>query len=113
MIQYRTLVRINTAQKIKYTFKDQNGAVINLTDYVSAFLEVKRQGDTFDTVDANITNAIGGQVEVSTLVFDTAGVWEIQFYVMDAGGNTVFGEPIRFRAVLNVEDAALNELLPY
>lgn len=113
MIQYRTPVRINTPQFLTYTFTDQNKAPINLSNYITCFMEVKQQGFVFATVAATIQSASSGIVQLSTYTFLSAGVWNVQFYCVDGGGNRLFGEPLQVLTYDNVEDLALTQLLVY
>jgi hypothetical protein len=114
MITYRTPVRNNTPQTITYTFKDQNNNVIDLTNMVSASLELKLQGQVFTTVTATFnTPRTAGGVQVAAYTPVGVGVWTAQFYVTDSGGNKYFGEPIQFTVVPNVEDLAVSQLPGY
>jgi hypothetical protein len=97
-----------------YTFCDQNGSIISLVSYASAWLELKLQGQLYATISATILSpATSGQVEVSSYTFTQLGIWMAQFYVQDGIGNKTYGEPVQFTVVANVDDATLNQILVY
>ncbi len=113
MIQYRIPIRSNVPQLLQYTFKDQSGSPINLSNYVIAALEIELQGTAFLAFGASITNSAAGQVQYSNYTFATTGVWTVQFRVMDIAGNRLYGEPVQFTVVPNVEDMTGSQLLSY
>lgn len=99
---------------ITYTMKDQNGNIINLTPYSSAFMEIKQQGFLVATISATILSPpTMGQVQVASHTFSGIGIWQIQFYVMDNSGNKVYGEPLQFNCVPNEDDLTLNQLAQF
>lgn len=104
-------VRVNNPQTLEYTFKDENGHAIDLTSYTSIALEVKVVGAAFTSKAATFIGKSTGQVSAD-YTFTAIGIWVVQF-VVSAAGDKLFGEPLRFRVVENVEDAGLNELLRY
>ena len=110
MIKYATPVRLNTPQHCLYTFKDQADNVIDLTTYVSVFLEVKRQSGVSSTTPAEFNGPkTGGQVQLPTFTFTQDGTWYLQFYCIDSSENKLFGEPLQVTVVDNLEDLVANQ----
>src|SRR5438105_728378 len=113
-IRYKTPVRNNVPQGLTYTFKDQNNVVIPLTGYVTAWCEFKLQGQVFATVAAIIVNPTSaGNVQVTTWTPIGIGIWDAQFYCVDGSGSKLYGEPIQFQVVANVDDLTLVQLPNY
>ena len=100
-----------------YTFTESNtGAVIPLdTTFVatSVSCEVKRVGDEWDgasdIVAGSIVSATAGTVKVASHTFTQIGYWSYQFYCTNAGGDKLWGEPVVFYVVKNVENLAQKE----
>ena len=123
-VKYQNPVRINMPVEIgPYTFTDENGAIIDLTVNfiaVSISCELKLRGQLYATIVGGIVNGPAGIVNVPSYIFTfpvttpvtTSGIWTYQFYALNAGGQKLWGEPVQFFAVGNVEDAGLNDLLP-
>lgn len=113
-IQYRTPVRLYNYQRLTYTFLDGNNTPIDLSTYSTCAVELKLGGDsTFTTAPAGIPDPTNGVAQLNSVFFAAPGVWTAQFYVADIGGVKLYGEPIQFRVVKNVEDAGIGQLLPY
>lgn len=99
---------MNTRQKLMYTFHDENDEIIDLTNYTTAHLEIKAKGTTVSTITANfVSPKTNGEVEYDAYTFTVEGIWLAQFYVQDVSNNKVFGEPILFKVVENLEDLSL------
>jgi hypothetical protein len=114
VIQYRVPVRNHTPQLLQYQFLDPSGQPIDLGPYASATLEVKLQGQAAVSVPALILSpASQGQVQVASYTFTAVGVWDAQFYAQDNTGNRLYGEPVQFRVVPNLEDLDLAQLPSY
>ena len=114
MIQLVKPVRKNVPQQPKYTFLDENNAIIDLTNYVSAAFEAKVQGAIYSTTVATIVSPPTlGQVLLAFFTFTTTGIWTIQFVCMDVGGGKLYGEPMQLTVIDNVDDMSLQELLTY
>lgn len=112
-VEYRTPVRMNVPQDIRYIFRDPDQVIIDLSAYTSVVLETKLQGAVYSTVTAAFDGAkTTGAVRVASLSFTTAGVWDLQF-VADDGTNKLFGEPVQIKVVRNVENLDLNQLPQY
>ena len=111
MIQYRIPIRNNTPQPLVYTFKDQNQNIIDLTNYVSASVEIKQGGQVLATLAASfVTPKTGGQVKyLPAYTFIGLGPWSVQFFVQDGSGNRVFGDILLITVVPNVEDLGLTQ----
>jgi hypothetical protein len=113
MIQYRKPIRNNSNQQFSYTFKDENGSLVDLSSAVSVYLELKLQGIVFTTVPAVVVSAVAGTVSVASYKLTGLGPWTAQFFAVDFLGTIVPGEPIQFEVVSNVEDLLLDELANY
>lgn len=114
MIQASYPVRANTPQLMSHTFRDQRGVVIDLTNYTGVSLLVKFQGAVYATTPAAFSDKPGGVVQATyTYPSPSFGVWDAQFVCTDASNNKLYGEPIQFRVVPNVDDLALNDLPNY
>jgi hypothetical protein len=114
MIQYPKPVRKTTSEPFIYTFKDENGVVIDLSNAQSLYLELKVQGQLFQTVPASFMGSPPlGTLTAGPTTLPVSGIWTAQFFAVDSLGNRCIGEPIRFRVVDNVEDLALDGLLNY
>jgi len=114
MIQYRKPVRINVPEVLRYTFKDQDNNIIDLTNYATVWLESKLQGQVYSTTASTFINPqTSGQVQLLGFVFPTVGTWNIQFYCVDSMGNKLFGEPLQVMVVPNVENLSLDQLAVY
>ena len=118
-IEFNDPVRINMPVELgPYTFlksKTQGGGIINLTTAfipVSVWCELKRQGAAMVTVSGSIVDGPGGIVHVASYTFTGVGIWQYQFYCLNASGAKLWGEPVQFYAAKNEEDAGLEELLP-
>lgn len=74
-------------------------------------LEVKVVGQAAVTVAGTITDAVAGVVKVDAYTFDTSGVWTAQFFCTDGSGNKLYGEPLQFNVVDNVDNMGLNGTL--
>lgn len=114
MISYRYPIRMKTPQHFLYTFKDQDDNVIDLTAYVSVVLELKFQGAVFASVASSfVSPKTAGVVELASQAFTTPGIWDGQFVCTDGTGLKLFGEPIQFKVVKNIEDLDTSELPIY
>lgn len=114
MKQLRQPVRKRVPQRLEYTFKDGGAAIIALDAYLTANLDVKLNGQLYDTMSASfVAPRSSGKVEKAVYVFDEAGVWQVQFWCETTEGSPLFGEPIEILVVENVEDLSLDELLKY
>jgi hypothetical protein len=109
-------VRANTPQRFEYTFRDQANAVIDISDYDNCYLMVKRQGDAYDPADWMIVaeKDVGtpGKVFYDGFAFGD-GEWVAQFKVQLGTGEAIYGEPLRLKVVLNIEDLAPDDLPEY
>lgn len=114
MIQYRIPVRLNTPQYIQYTFKDETGAVIDLSDFGGVVMQMKLDGQLFASISAAYSfPRTLGQVYMN-YSFAQIGTWAIQFLVQNNQNETeLFGEPVQFRVVPNVENLSLGQLPIY
>ncbi len=112
MQQFATAVRDNVPQAFSYVYYDASGAVIPLTSYTSCTLELKLQGQTWTNTAANITNASAGQVSSAAVLISGVGPWMGQFVCQDADGNLLYGEPVTFEVVENVDEAPVYQILP-
>lgn len=115
-IQYRIPIRRNVPQAIgPYTFKDQNGNIIPLTNYITFNCEVKVQGALYQILAAQLTGLPAtGQVQtINPFAFPSVGTWDVQFVCIDGSGNNLYGEPIQINVVPNVDDLALTQLPVY
>lgn len=113
MIQYRQAVRLNVRQELRYTFKDENGVVIDLTNYISAQLQVKLLGSAWEFVGGDFAAPLtDGRVFCLFQAFTIPGKWCAQFVAEDGTGYRLFGDILTFRVTDNVEDLAIGDL-PY
>lgn len=111
MQQHRYPVRKATPQEVKYTFRDQNGTAIPLTDYVSVLIYVKRQGAVAaEPLEADFLDQDAGSVVYDGLPFTTVGEWAVQFVALDAYDVPLYGEPLRLKVVGNLADLSATEL---
>lgn len=113
MIQEQIPVRLNNPITHSYQFLDQDRTVISLSTYVYVFLEIKLQGQVFQSVSAQFDNQTQGTVKLVSYAYTTTGIWTAQFYCVDGFGNKLWGEPVQFRVVPNVEDLGLSDLAKY
>lgn len=112
MIKLTDKVRLNMPIQIGiYTFKDQDAAVIDLSSYTSVSCQLKCQGQVYATQTASFVSKPAGTVKLTSYSHTVAGIWMAQFYCTDGSGNKLWGEPIRYEVVENIEDASLNEVL--
>jgi hypothetical protein len=113
MIQFRTPVRNKTPQYIQYIFLDVNQTPIDLSTYISCFMEMKLQGVVYGAVQANFISAAAGLVAMPSYSFSGVGVWDIQFNAEDPAGNRIFGDVLQITVVPNVEDLTIEQLAQY
>jgi hypothetical protein len=113
MYEHRPPARINSPIGLDYTYRDQAGQVINLSDYVAVYLSLKRQGSAEETFVAEFD----GSKSLGRVKYDFAylleGVYTAQFVVVDANSKSRWGDPAEIRAVKNVSDLGLDELMQY
>lgn len=113
MKQHRFPVREATPQELEYTFRDADNAVIDLTPYDSVYLLVKLQGSAFDEdewmVEAEFVSKPDGEVRYVGFAFGD-GEWTAQFKCQIGTSNPLYGEPVRFKVVKNVDTLGANEL---
>lgn len=109
MIQYGTKVPNNTPQSLTYTFLDQNKNVLNLSNYVSVWLELKLYGQVYIVVPASFSNQTLGVVTTPFYTFTSPGVWDVQFYCLDGTNNKLYGESLQIVVKPNVDDLALTQ----
>jgi hypothetical protein len=110
MRQHRFPVRMNTPQRLDYTFRDYDNEVIDLSDYTVVYLIVKMQGADQEVVEASFVSKPAGTVRYDGYSFDAAGEWSAQFKAQIGTGDALYGEPIRFKVVPNLDDLADNDL---
>lgn len=114
MIQSQFPVRANTANRLQYTFRDQYGVLIDLTSYIAVSVLVKYQGNLFSSTPATFNSpTTSAVVSLASIAFPFLGIWDVQFFCMDAGGNKLYGDPYQFRVVPNIDDLALTDLPLY
>jgi hypothetical protein len=113
MQQYQVPLRNNNAQVFVYTFKDQSNTVIDLTNAVLAFMEVKLYGQLYATIAATINLPPSAGVVQASYMPTVIGIWTVQFYTVDGLGNKLYGEPLQITVVPNVDDLALSQLAKY
>lgn len=113
MKQNRIPVRRNAAQSLEYTFLDEDGAAVNLSNAQSLYCELKLEGSVYSRVNAALDGPASGGSVTAPFTPDTVGVWTAQFFAEDSLGNRIPGEPVRFKVVKNVEDLGLSELPSY
>jgi hypothetical protein len=112
-------VRVNMPVTIgPYAFRDAvtNLPINLLTDFSvnEVKCELKLGGTSYSVADVltgSIVVAADGTVKVSSHTFTAIGTWMYQFYCTDLSGNKLWGEPVQFEVVKNVEDASTNEIL--
>jgi hypothetical protein len=110
MEQYRHPVRKNNRQNLFYTFRNYDtGARIDLTPYSTVSMDVKLNGELYETVEASFVDKTGGKVGVVTYKFDEVGRWDIQFVCRDGTALELYGTPLQFDVVMNVEDLDLSQ----
>lgn len=113
MIEETFPVRVNSGTTLRYIFRDRDGVIIPLTNYTLVKFVSKVVGGTKAEIAAEFDDKAGGSVFVDDFSFDTTGIWNAQFYCEDAEGVKLYGEPIQFRVVKNVEDLDAEELMIY
>lgn len=113
MIQYRKPIRMNTPQRLEYTFKDYSNTAIDLSAYDSVYVQVKHQGDDVEEEVAAFVSKPDGTVRYVGYTFTQDGEWIIQFRAAIGTGDSLYGEPIRIRVVENADNLDANELLEY
>ncbi len=109
-------VRINCAIKLgTYTYRDAaTRRTINLeVDFVAVSVEchVKAPGMAYTTETGAFVSKPSGMVHVATYTPTVVGVYQYQFFCIDATGNRLPGEPVQFEVFENIEDASVGELL--
>jgi hypothetical protein len=110
MKPYYTPVRINVPQEIDYTFEDQNGVPIPLPNYVTVYLLVKCEGFAAHVDQpATFVNKVTSSTVKATYTFTEVGSTSVQFYCVDADGKDLYGEPLNFRAVKNLNDLVIKD----
>lgn len=113
MKQFRKIVRVGNIVLFKYEFIDQDRVTIDLTPYTTVRLHVKCQGIPYAEVDGEFDGAKTlGKVKCP-YTCETEGIWDAQFVAFTAAGEALYGEIIQFRAAINVNDLALNQLPNY
>lgn len=112
-VKFRTPLRANNYQQFAYTFKDRTEAPIDLSDFASVELQLKMQGAASMTVTADFVNKVLGTVVKDAVRVVKAGVWDAAFVCDDGSGNKLYGEPVQFKVVPNIEDVGPTELLEY
>lgn len=111
MQQFRWPVRKDSPVSFDTAFKNpMTRQAIDLSGYQSVHIEVKKQGGTYDTVDAEFGDRTLGEAFLVGFEFDESGDWTVQFYAVNANGKRVYGEPIRITVADNVRDLAVNDL---
>ena len=110
MILYGGPVRENVPELVRYTFLDENGAIIDLTSYVSVALYIKVQGTLYASIVADfLSPTTAGVVQATGVTFTSAGAWAAQFVCTDASGGKLYGEPIGITVVPNVDNLGINQ----
>lgn len=97
-----------------YTYHDETGSIIDLTNYNPFFLEVKLQGQVYTIAAASVVGSpTSGVVQSALFLVAGIGVWTVQFFAVDAFSNKLPGELLIFTVVPNVDDLALTQLPNY
>jgi hypothetical protein len=112
VIQLREKVRRNSPQYLEYQFCN-NTTPLDLTDYTDARLEAKVQGKYYVLSEAEFMDRVNGKVKVERYKFMWVGVWDIQFFVVNPTGDRVYGEPMQFTVVKNVDDLDLDQITDF
>ena len=95
--------RNRVPQVFTYTFLDQNQQNINLTNYITAVMEVSKKGiQGFTTYTASIIAP--SQVQGESWTPTIPGFYFVQFYVADIDGNRLYGAPFGFQVEANLDD---------
>lgn len=111
MKRFQKPVRASVPQTLTYTFKNADGTPLDLTDFVQFLLQVKLIGQDFEQIAFPLTHVVDsptqGKVQ-SSYIFNIPGTWTAQFVA-----DRVFGDPITFLVVPNVENLTTDELPAY
>lgn len=113
MQQFSFPVRVNTPQVFEYSFTDSSGTPIDLTGYEVVVLELKCQGFVFSMTAAEVVDPSAGKVRKVDQAFTQVGLWIAQFYFVNSSGRRVYGDPVQFKVVKNIDDLDLQELPSY
>lgn len=111
MYHHRLPVRLHTPQTFKYTFRDQDRTVIDLTGYLAVFLLVKKQGTPYATAEAEFDgDRTLGKARYLGYTFLEDGSYSVQFVAIDPAGFKVYGDPALLNVAENIDDLGLDEL---
>jgi hypothetical protein len=109
--QFRWPIRKDSPVSFDTAFKNpMTRAVIDLSGYTSVHVEVKKQDGTYEELEAEFGDQTLGEAFYVGYEFEEAGDWTVQFYVVNASGRRVYGEPIRITVAENVRDLDTDEL---
>lgn len=114
MYEHRPPVRMGSPQDFFYTYRNQDAAVVNLTEYTGVYVVMKRQGDMYETRSAEFDgDKTLGKVKYSGWIFATDGIQWVQFVVYDNTGAYRYGDPAQVRVVKNVVNLATDEVMEW
>lgn len=107
MFQLRTPIRKNNPVTFTNTFRNVDGTRINLEGYFQVQAVYKLNGEVKNSEPASFVDKTNGMVRIVSLRFGEVGKYDLQFVCTDGEGGELYGEPIQYDVVPNIEDLAL------
>lgn len=114
MYQHRKPARAGNPIRFDYTFRKEDGTIIDLSPYYGAVFLAKKDGALSITGLASINqDKTTGKVYCENFRFTSDGLWTIQFMVQDGAGHKVKGDPATIKIGLNVDEIPADGSVTY